>query len=298
MFSGSMVAIVTPFCNGLVDEKGLQELVAFQIEKGTSAIVPCGTTGESATLSHEEHSRVVALTIEAANRRVPVIAGTGSNSTEEAIQLTRKAKEAGADAALLITPYYNKPTQEGLYLHYKAVAEAVDLPLILYNVPGRTSVNLEPKTVERLSQIENIVGIKEASGSLAQVTEIIQRCGDKMAVFSGDDALTLPILAVGGKGVISVAANIIPDRMAELVNSSLRGDWARAQELNLALYPLFQAMFYETNPIPVKTALWLMGMIREEFRLPLCSMSEWNLSKLKDVLAKYQLLPPNQGEGV
>ncbi|MEW5801336.1 MAG: 4-hydroxy-tetrahydrodipicolinate synthase [bacterium] len=291
MFRGSMVAIVTPFCNGAVDEKKLQELIAFQIEKGTSAIVPCGTTGESATLTHAEHSRVVDIAIEAARKRVPVIAGTGSNSTEEAIQLTRRAKESGADAALLITPYYNKPTQEGLYLHYKAVAEAVDLPLILYNVPGRTSINMEPKTVERLAQIENIVGIKEASGSLAQVTDIIQRCGDKMTVLSGDDALTLPILAVGGKGVISVAANIVPDRMAELVDSFLQGDRARAMELNLNLYPLFQALFYETNPIPVKTALFLMGKIGDEFRLPLCSMSEWNMSKLKDILARYQLLP-------
>jgi 4-hydroxy-tetrahydrodipicolinate synthase len=290
MFSGSMVAIVTPFCNGAVDEKRLQELIAFQIENGTSAIVPCGTTGESATLTHDEHSRVVAITIEAARKRVPVIAGTGSNSTEEAIQLTRRAKKSGADAALLITPYYNKPTQEGLYLHYKAVAEAVDLPLILYNVPGRTSINMEPKTLERLAQIENIVGVKEASGSLAQVTDIIQRCGDKIAVLSGDDALTLPILAVGGKGVISVAANIIPDQMADMVNSFMEGNLARAQELNLNLYPLFQSLFYETNPIPVKTALCLMGKIGGEFRLPLCSMTEWNLSKLKEVLAKYRLL--------
>lgn len=288
---GSMVAIVTPFRNGTVDEEGLRELIAFQIANGTSAIIPCGTTGESATLSHEEHIDVLRITKEAVQRKILVIAGTGSNSTSEAIELTRQAYILGADAALLITPYYNKPTQEGLYLHYKAVAEAVDLPIILYNVPSRTSVNLEPKTVERLAQIENIVAIKEASGSLAQVTDIIQRCGDKITVLSGDDALTLPILAVGGKGVISVAANIIPDQMADMVNSFLNGNLARAQELNLNLYPLFQSLFYETNPIPVKTALALMGKIGGEFRLPLCSMSEWNLSKLKEVMAKYRLLP-------
>lgn len=291
MFSGSMVAIVTPFHNGAIDEEKLRELIAFQIENGTSAIVPCGTTGESATLTHEEHSRVVSITIEAVQKKVPVIAGTGSNSTQEAIQLTQRAKKSGADAALLITPYYNKPTQEGLYLHYQAVAEAVDIPIILYNVPGRTSVNLLPQTVERLAQIENIVGIKEASGSLSQVTEIIQRCGDKIVVVSGDDALTLPVLAVGGAGVISVAANIIPDRMAELVNSFQQGNWSRARDLNLDLNQLFQALFYETNPIPVKTALFLMGKIRKEFRLPLSDMSEWNLSRLKEVMINYQLLP-------
>lgn len=291
MFYGSMVAIVTPFLDGLVDEEKLRKLVCFQIENGTSAIVPCGTTGESATLTHEEHNRVVSIVIESAQKKVPVIAGTGSNSTEEAIQLTKKAKEAGADAALLITPYYNKPTQEGLYLHYKAIAEAVDIPQILYNVPGRTSVNLLPPTVERLAHLENIVGIKEASGSLSQVTEILERCEDRISVFSGDDALTLPIMAVGGKGVISVAANIIPDRMATLVKFCAQEDWPQARDLNLRLSSLFQALFVETNPIPVKTALYLMKMINHEFRLPLCPLSEWNESKLKEILIKYELLP-------
>ena len=291
MFSGSMTAIVTPFRNGAVDEEKLRQLVNFQINKGTSAIVPCGTTGESATLTHEEHNQVVSIIVDAVGKKVPVIAGTGSNSTREAIQLTRRAREIGADAALLITPYYNKPTQEGLFQHYKAVAETVDIPLILYNVPGRTSVNMLPQTVERLAQFENIVGIKEASGSLSQVTEILQRCKDGITVLSGDDALTLPILAVGGKGVISVAANIIPDRMAQLADLCLQEEWSKAKDLNLILYPLFQALFYETNPIPVKTALFLMGMIRDEFRLPLCAMSDWNLSKFKEVLVKYQLLP-------
>jgi len=314
IFSGSMVAIVTPFHNGAVDEEKLRQLVKFQINKGTSAIVPCGTTGESATLTHEEHNQVVSIIVDAVGKKVPVIAGTGSNSTKEAIQLTRRAKEVGADAALLITPYYNKPTQEGLFEHYKAVAETVDIPLILYNVPGRTSVNMLPQTVERLAEFENIVGIKEASGSLSQVTEILQRCKDAITVLSGDDALTLPILAVGGKGVISVAANIIPGRMAELANLCLQGEWPvaaniipgrmaelanlclqgewpKAKDLNLILCPLFRALFYETNPIPVKTALFLMGMIRDEFRLPLCAMSEWNLSKFKEMLIEYQLLP-------
>lgn len=291
MFSGSMVAIVTPFHNGVVDEEKLRQLVKFQINKGTSAIVPCGTTGESATLTHEEHNQVVSIIVDAVGKKVPVIAGTGSNSTKEAIQLTRRAREVGADAALLITPYYNKPTQEGLFEHYKAVAETVDIPLVLYNVPGRTSVNMLPQTVERLAQFDNIVGIKEASGSLSQVTEILQRCKDAITVLSGDDALTLPILAVGGKGVISVAANIIPGRMAELANLCLQGEWPKAKDLNLILCPLFRALFYETNPIPVKTALFLMGMIRDEFRLPLCAMSEWNLSKFKEMLIEYQLLP-------
>jgi 4-hydroxy-tetrahydrodipicolinate synthase len=294
MFSGSMAAIVTPFRRQAIDEEKLRELIEFQIRRGTSALVPCGTTGESATLSHEEHNQVILISVETARKRVPIIAGTGSNSTDEAIRLTRKAQDAGADAALLITPYYNKPTQEGLYQHYRAVAEAVDIPIILYNVPGRTSVNLLPQTVERLARIKNIAGIKEASGSLAQVTEILQRCGDNITVLSGDDALALPIIAVGGKGVISVAANIIPDRMAELVDLCLRNDWARARALNVTLYPLFQALFYETNPIPVKTALSLMGMIREDFRLPLCGMSEWNLNKLKEVLVNYQLLPDQE----
>ena len=291
MFSGSMVAIVTPFHNGAVDEEKLRQLVKFQINKGTSAIVPCGTTGESATLTHEEHNQVVSIIVDAVGKKVPVIAGTGSNSTKEAIQLTRRAREVGADAALLITPYYNKPTQEGLFQHYKAVAETVDIPLILYNVPGRTSVNMLPQTVERLAQFDNIVGIKEASGSLSQVTEILQRCKDAITVLSGDDALTLPILAVGGKGVISVAANIIPGRMAELANLCLQGEWPKAKDLNLILCPLFKALFYETNPIPVKTALFLMGMIRDEFRLPLCAMSDWNFSKFKEILVEYQLLP-------
>jgi 4-hydroxy-tetrahydrodipicolinate synthase len=219
MFKGSLIAIVTPFKKGRVDERALGDLIEFQIANGTHGIVPCGTTGESATLSHDEHNRVIAFTVEAVKRRVPVIAGSGSNSTEEAIALTQFAKKAGADAALLITPYYNKPTQEGLYRHYKAVAETVDLPLVLYNIPGRTSVNMLPSTVARLSAIRNIVAIKEGSASLQQVSEIIQACGDRMTVLSGDDPLTLPMMAVGATGVITVTANIAPTDMAAMVNA-------------------------------------------------------------------------------
>jgi len=290
MFQGSMVAIVTPFMDGRIDEKGFRELIEFQIAQGTSAIVPCGTTGESATLTHEEHDQVVRIAVECAAGRVPVIAGTGSNSTQEAVSLTRHAQEAGADAALLITPYYNKPTQQGLYEYFQSVADAVDFPIILYNVPGRTAVNLLPKTVARLAEIENIQGIKEASGDLSQVSEIVHLCGSKITVLSGDDALTLPILSVGGKGVISVTANIVPSGMAEMVRAGLDNEWDKARQCHLDLLPLFKAMFYETNPIPVKTALAMMGRIREEFRSPLCRMSPENRQRLSDVLKKYRIV--------
>src|SRR5690349_11916571 len=223
MFSGSIIAIVTPFRNGKVDERAFGDLIEWQIANGTNGIVPCGTTGESATLTHEEHRRVVRLTVEVVNRRVPVIAGTGSNSTDEAVSLTRHAKEAGAEGALLITPYYNKPTQEGLYRHYKAVAEAVDVPLVLYNIPGRTGVNMLPATVARLAVLKNTVGIKEGSGSVQQASEIAQTCGDRLTVLSGDDALTLPMMAEGAKGVITVTANVAPKEMAQLTASFLAG---------------------------------------------------------------------------
>jgi len=290
MFQGSMVAIVTPFKKGKIDEGKFRELIEFQISQGTSAIVPCGTTGESATLTHDEHDQVVKIVVDCVAGRVPVIAGTGSNSTQEAITLTQHAQKAGASAALLITPYYNKPTQQGLYEHYKAIAEAVDLPLILYNVPGRTAVNLLPKTVARLAEIDNVRAIKEASGSLSQISEIVSLCGSKITLLSGDDALTLPIMAVGGKGVISVAANIVPSQMAEMVKSCMDGVWDRTRDLHIHLFPLFQAMFFETNPIPVKTSLAMMGKIDEEFRAPLCSMSPENRERLSDVLRKYQLI--------
>lgn len=291
MLQGSMVAIVTPFTEGgKIDEKRYRELIEFQLSQGTSAIVPCGTTGESATLTHAEHDYVVKVTVDCVAGRVPVIAGTGSNSTDEAITLTRHAKESGAAAALLITPYYNKPTQQGLYEHYRAIAESVDIPIVLYNVPGRTAVNMLPATVARLAELKNVTAIKEASGSLAQVSEILNLCADKITVLSGDDNLTLPIMAVGGKGVISVAANIVPAKMAAMVGACLEGEWGRARELHLELFPLFQAMFFETNPIPVKTALIMMGKIEEEFRLPLCPIGRENREKLWGVLKKYRII--------
>jgi 4-hydroxy-tetrahydrodipicolinate synthase len=290
MFTGSLVAIVTPFKKGRVDERALGDLIEFQIANGTDGIVPCGTTGESATLTHEEHNRVIAFTVETVRRRVPVIAGTGSNSTEEAIALTRYAKQTGADGALMITPYYNKPMQEGLFRHYKAVAEAVDLPIVLYNIPGRTSVNMAPTTVARLAGIRNIAAIKEGSGSLQQVSEIIQACGDRLTVLSGDDALTLPMLAVGAKGVITVTANIAPADMAAMVDAFAAGRHDEAQRLHYKLYPLFTALFYETNPIPIKEALAMMGKIDGEIRLPLSSMAADTREKLARVMKEYGLI--------
>jgi 4-hydroxy-tetrahydrodipicolinate synthase len=290
MFSGSIVAIVTPFRNGKVDERTFGDLIEWQIANGTNGIVPCGTTGESATLTHEEHRRVVKLTVEVVKKRVPVIAGTGSNSTDEAISLTRHAKAAGADGALLITPYYNKPTQEGLYRHYKAVAEAVDIPVVLYNIPGRTGVNMLPATVSRLAVMKNIVGVKEGSGSVQQASEIAQACGDRLTVLAGDDALTLPMMAVGAKGVITVTANIMPKEMAQLVASFQAGRIDEARCIHFALSPLFAALFYETNPIPIKEAMGMMGKIDPELRLPLCTMSADNRTQLTRVLKELRLI--------
>lgn len=291
MFSGAITAIVTPFREGEVDWESYKNLVNFQLKKGINGIVPCGTTGEAATLSYDEHKKVIEETVKIVKKRVPVIAGTGANSTEEALELTLFAKEVGATASLQVTPYYNKPTQEGLYRHFKKIAETIDIPIILYNVPGRTGVNLLPETVVRLSQIPNIVGIKEASGNINQVTEICKNVKKKnFTVLSGDDALTLPILAVGGKGVISVASNIIPDKVVKLVDFYLKGQYERSLKLHYELYDLMQGLFIETNPIPVKTALYLMGMIRNEFRLPLCEMSENNVNRLKKLLKDYKLI--------
>ena len=284
MFSGSLVAIVTPFKNGAFDETAYRELIEFQIANGTHGIVPCGTTGESATLSHEEHERVVAFTVEVVNRRVPGIAGTGSHATDEAIAFTAHAKRAGADGALLITPYYNKPTQEGLYQHYAAVAQAVDLPLILYNIPGRTSVNMTPATIARLAKLPNVVGIKEGSGSLGQVSEIIHQCGDDLTILSGDDPLTLPMMALGAKGVITVTANVAPKDMAAMVTAALAGNFAEARASHFKLASLFSALFYETNPIPVKEALAMMNKIEPEFRLPLTPLSSDNRERLRQVM--------------
>lgn len=291
MFQGSMVALVTPFSNGRVDEPAVRELVEFHINNGTDVLVPCGTTGESPTLTHDEHRRVIELTVEAANRRIAVVAGTGSNSTAEAIELTRYAKQAGADGALLVLPYYNKPTQAGLIAHCRAVADAAELPLILYNIPGRTGINMLPETLTALADHPYIVGMKEATGNLEQMTQDIVLCGDRLSFLSGDDTLTLPLLAVGGRGVISVVANIVPRDVADLTHAFLSGDWKRAREIHLKLFPLCQAMFYETNPIPVKTAMATMGMIGGELRLPLCPMSEPNLNRLKAAMRAYGLLP-------
>ena len=290
VFQGSMVAVVTPFKDGRVDEAKVRELVEFHIKNGTDVLVPCGTTGESPTLSHDEHRRVIELTIQTANKRIPVVAGTGSNSTAEAIDLTRFAKDAGADGALVVLPYYNKPTQQGLIAHCRAIADAVELPLILYNIPGRTGINMLPETLAALADHPNIVGMKEATGNLEQMTQDIVLCGAKLSFLSGDDTLTLPLMAVGGKGVISVVANIVPRDVADLTRAFLSGDWKRARELHLKLFPLCQAMFCETNPIPVKTAMALMGMIGGELRMPLCPMSEANLSKLKAAMRAYGLI--------
>ncbi len=289
-FKGSMVALVTPFKLGKVDEKALKELVEFHIKNGTSALVPCGTTGESATLSYDEHDRVIELTVQFAKGRIPVIAGTGSNSTEEAITLTKHAKKVGALASLQVSPYYNRPTQKGLYLHFKAIAEAVDIPIILYNIASRTGVNIEPETFVKLAGIKNIVGVKEASGSLDQMARIKSLCPKDFLLISGDDALTLPVMAIGGAGVISVVANIIPRDVADMCEAFEKGNLKAAQELHYKMLSLVKAMFIETNPIPVKTAMGLMKMCESDMRLPLCEMLPENREKLARALKEYKLI--------
>ena len=285
MFSGSVVAQVTPFKNGKVDEQRLADLIEWQISSGTHGIVPCGTTGESATLSHEEHTQVVKLTVDVVKKRVPVIAGTGSNSTTEAIHLTREAQEVGADGALMISPYYNRPTQEGIYQHYKEVASAVPgFPIIFYNIPGRTGSNIESSTMARMAEIDNIVGVKEATGSIDQVINIRLACGEKLAVLSGEDSLTFSMMTLGGKGVISTVANVAPKQMAAVVNAGLAKEWDKASKLQLDLVPLIRALFVETNPIPVKTALALMGKCEFDLRLPLVPMAEGNVAELTTAL--------------
>jgi 4-hydroxy-tetrahydrodipicolinate synthase len=284
MFTGSMVALVTPFKNGIFDEKRFCDLIEWQIAQGTHCIAPCGTTGEASTLDFEEHYRVIEVAVKAINGRIPVLAGAGANSTEEAIQITRKTKELGADGALVVTPYYNKPTQEGLYLHYKAIAEAVDIPIVLYNVPGRTAVNMLPATVARLAEFDNIVGIKEATGDMRQASDLIRLCGDRLAVISGDDFTTFAMLALGGRGGISVTANVAPKEFADMFNAWESGDIKKARDLHFRMELLNASMFLETNPIPVKTALAIMGRIEEEFRLPLCRMSAANRDKLLETL--------------
>lgn len=292
MFRGSMVALVTPFKNGKVDKKSLKKLVRFHINNNTSALVPCGTTGESATLSYQEHEMVIDIVVQEAKGKIPVIAGTGSNSTWEAIKLTKFAQKAGADGALLICPYYNKPTQSGLYDHFKAIAEEVDIPLILYNIPSRTGINMAVDTIVRLTRnFKNIVGIKEASGNLDQMVNIKVNAPKNFLLISGDDALTLPILSIGGAGVISVLANIMPREVEEVVRKFEAGDIQGARELHFYLYPLIKAMFLETNPIPVKTAMGMMGLISPELRLPMAPLSSKNKIILKKILKQYKLIP-------
>ncbi|MBI2500455.1 MAG: 4-hydroxy-tetrahydrodipicolinate synthase [Deltaproteobacteria bacterium] len=289
-FQGSLVALITPFKKGKVDEEALKKLVEWHIAEGTDGIVPCGTTGESATLDYEEHDRVIEIVVKQVKGRVRVLAGTGSNATAEAIQITRHAERVGADGALLVSPYYNKPTQEGLYRHYKAIAESVGLPLILYNVPGRTSVNILPETVVRLAGIKNIVGIKEACGNLTQIKKVIELCGRDFTVLSGEDAQNFEIIALGGRGMISVTANVVPQRLARMWDRYAAGKKEEAKGIHEALLPLHEAMFFETNPIPVKTAVALMGRCEEEWRLPLCEMGKQNREKLLHVLKEYQLI--------
>lgn len=291
MFKGSIVAVITPFKNGKIDEKKLKELIDFQVKNGTSGIVPCGTTGESATLSFEEHDKVIEVTIKQVNKRIPVIAGTGSNSTEEAIMLTKHAAKAGASASLQVAPYYNRPTQKGLYEHFKAVADSVEIPIMLYNIASRTGVNIEPETIARLSSdCRNIVAVKEASGNLEQMARVKLLTGDKFDLLSGDDSLTLPVLAIGGTGIVSVVANIVPKDVAALVNEFEKGNVEKARQIYYKLLPLIRAMFIETNPIPVKSAMGLLGMCEPDLRLPLCGMLPENLEKLKKALKDYGLL--------
>ncbi|HOK07004.1 MAG TPA: 4-hydroxy-tetrahydrodipicolinate synthase [Syntrophales bacterium] len=290
MIKGAIVAIVTPFKNGQIDEEALRELIEFQIANGTDGIVPCGTTGESPVLSHEEHDRVIEITVDAVKKRVPVIAGTGSNSTEEALRLTRHAYEVGADAALMVCPYYNRPTQEGLYQHYKFIAENVPLPIIIYNIPGRTGVNLLPETLARLAEIPNIVGTKEASGSLKQMHDVIAKCGPDFSVLSGDDFFTYPLMCLGGHGIISVISNVAPADMAAMVDAFEAGDYQKAKELHFKMVPLVDMLFIETNPVPVKAALAMMGKIEYEVRLPLCKLSAGNYEKLKKAMTDYGLI--------
>jgi 4-hydroxy-tetrahydrodipicolinate synthase len=290
-FQGSLVALVTPFRDGKVDEAKLRELVEFHVTHGTHALVPCGTTGESPTLSHDEHKRVVELVVEAARERIAVVAGTGSNATAEAIDLTTHAERAGATGALVVNPYYNRPTQEGLYRHFRAVAESVRLPILVYNIQGRTAVNVETDTLARLRRdCANIVGVKEASGSLDQMSQVIAACGPDFCVLSGDDNITLPLMAIGGRGVISVIANLVPRETAEMTHAALDGDWKRARELHYRLFPLARAAFLETNPIPIKEAMAMVGMIEPEFRLPMCRMGEANREKLRGILRQHGLL--------
>ncbi|GBC88665.1 4-hydroxy-tetrahydrodipicolinate synthase [bacterium HR13] len=290
MFQGSMVALITPFKDGEVDYASLDQLIEFHINNHTDALVVCGTTGESATLTFEEHEKVVEYVVKKAGGRIKVIAGTGANATHEAIELTTHAKRVGADACLSVVPYYNKPTQEGLYRHFKTIADEVDIPIIIYNIPSRTGVEIAPETIYRLAKdCPNIVGSKESTPNMDRISELIKLLGDNFTILSGDDSLTLPMMALGAKGVISVANNIMPREVKNMVDYALRGDFKRAMELHYYLFDLFKILFIETNPIPVKTACWALGMCEKEFRLPLCEMKPENERKLIETLKKYNL---------
>ena len=290
MFEGVFTALITPFRDGEVDGDALRALVDAQIEAGVDGVAPCGSTGESATLSHAEHRRVVEIVVDAAGGRLPVIAGTGSNNTREAVELTRHAREAGADAALLISPYYNKPTQEGIVAHFEHVARETGLPLVVYNIPGRTASNLLPATVARLADVDGIVGVKEACGDVDQIAHVVAACREDFTVLSGDDGLTLPLLAVGGNGVISVTSNVAPREMVELVGAARAGRFDRALPVHQRLIPLFDALFCETNPIPVKAAMALQGHCGDEIRLPLTPIADGNRERLRVVMKELGLL--------
>jgi 4-hydroxy-tetrahydrodipicolinate synthase len=296
MFSGAFTALVTPFKNGEVDVEALESLVEFQIEGGIDGLVPCGTTGESPTLSEEEDRLVVSTVVRVANGRVPVIAGSGSNSTDMAIKYTKMAQEEGADGSLQVAPYYNKPTQEGLYRHFATIAESTDLPIILYNIPGRTSVTISAETTARLAEIPNIVGTKEATLSTNMAMDVKSLCGEEFTILSGDDPMTLPLMALGGQGVISVASNVAPGAVSDMVRAVLEGDWERGRELHYELLPLFRALFVETNPIPVKTAASLLGLCSDEMRLPLVPMEGENLRALQETLDRSAHLLPTPEE--
>ena len=292
MFNGSYVALVTPFRKGRLDEVRLKSLVEFHVEHGSDGLVPCGTTGESPTLSHDEHRRVVEVVVKAARGRIPVMAGAGSNSTQESLELVRHAHKVGAQGALLVVPYYNKPTAAGLYAHFKTIAKATPLPLVLYNIPSRTGINMPVETVVRLAEdCRTLVGIKEASGSVDYASQLLATLGaDRFVVLSGDDSLTLPLMSVGARGVISVLANILPEAVSELCRSAAHGDYERARELHLQTFPLVRMLFVETNPIPVKTAMGALGLCRDELRLPLAPIGPENRRKLLDALKTCPLL--------
>jgi len=296
MFSGAYTALVTPFRNGEVDVEALEGLVEFQIEQGIHGLVPCGTTGETPSMTEAEDRLVISTVVRVTNGRVPVIAGTGSNSTDMAIKYTKMAEEEGADGSLQVSPYYTKPTQEGLYRHFAAIAESTSLPIVLYNIPGRTSVTISAETTARLAEIPNIVGTKEATHSMDMASDIRRLCGEEFDILSGDDSLTLPLMSLGGRGVISVAANIAPAVVSEMVSAMLEGDFARGRELHYDLLPLFRALFIETNPIPVKTAASILGLCSDEMRLPMIPLAGDNLDTLRRVMEETNHLLPTPEE--